>query len=526
MKKVLKKVAKVLLISLASIVVIGGLTYFVLAKSSEMPASMNMGSMDSMTMGHDSAAMNRKDGHEGIPDIPMTSLIEKPSGAPVKTFEIQAEEKKIDTGNGRVIDAWTYNGTLPGPEIRVRQGDRVIVHLKNRLSEGVTIHWHGVELPNAEDGVAGLTQDAVQPGGEFTYDFIAKKPGTYWYHSHQYSDIETTKGLYGTLIVEPKQNIVSYDKDYTAVIHSWDNDIYTVNGTSSGEHFEAKPGDLVRLRIVNTASDTHTMTLIGAPFKVVAIDGYDLHEPTILNSTLLPIAASQRYDVEFKMPDQGAVKLVNTDQTGFTGNFFTKLLGLKTPSAEAENQMLTATFGNGDIKANIVELQKNPLFDFTTYGSPLNTPDNLTPDAKFDRQYDMKLGNSLGFFNGGFTMKFKINGNTYPNIPTYMVKEGDLVKIHIENNTDIPHPMHLHGHLFKVLSKNGKPLSGSPIYLSTLLVSKYESYDIAFAADNPGLWMLHCHNLGHAANGMDMMINYEGVTTPYTVGIKSGNHPD
>lgn len=268
------------------------------------------------------------------------------------------------------------------------------------------------------------------------------------------------------------------------------------------------------------------MTLIGAPFKVIAIDAHDINEPTALNAAILPVAASQRYDLEFKMPEQGAVKLVNTDQTGFKGNFFTKLLGLSVPSADAAHQMFRAFFGNGDIQTDINPLQNNPLFDFTTYGSPTNEKSTLILDTQFDRQFNMELGNSLGFFNGGFTMRFQINKNTFPDIPTYEVKTGDLVKIHIVNNSDIPHPMHLHGHSMKILTKNGVPLSGSPIYLSTLLVSKHESYDIAFIADNPGLWMIHCHNLDHAANGMDMMLNYEGVTTPYSVGKKSGNHPD
>jgi FtsP/CotA-like multicopper oxidase with cupredoxin domain len=526
----MKKILKVMFYSLIALLVISSGAVYVLAKNSAMPASMNMGSMDGMGS---MAGMNRDHNHDdkATPaphaEIPMDTLIDKPTDAPVKTFEITAEEKTIDTGGGKSVNAWTYNGTIPGPELRVQEGDRVIVHLKNKnILEGVTIHWHGVELPNSQDGVAGLTQDAVRPDGEFTYHFIAKNPGTYWYHSHQYSKESTSKGLFGTLIIEPKQPQSQYNKDYTAVLHNWDNDINTVNGTSAGEHFDAKPGDLVRLRVINTASTSHTMTIVGAPFKVVAIDAYDIHEPTEMKETQLPIAASQRYDLAFIMPEHGGVKLVNVDQTGFTGNFFTKLLGLKVESAEAAHQMLTATIGNADVPAGIPTLQSNSQFDYTTYGSPADPVDKLTLSTKFDRQYEMSLGNSLGFFHGGFTMKFKINGGTFPNIPSYTVKEGDTVKIHIENKTDIPHPMHLHGHVFKVLSKNGVPLSGSPLYLSTLQIGKQESYEIAFVANNPGLWMLHCHNLDHAANGMDMMVNYEGVTTPYIVGKSSGNFPD
>jgi FtsP/CotA-like multicopper oxidase with cupredoxin domain len=242
---------------------------------------------------------------------------------------------------------------------------------------------------------------------------------------------------------------------------------------------------------------------------------------------ILPVAASLRYDLEFKMPEHGAVKLVNTDETGFTGNFFTKLLGFSAPSADSAHRMLTAAFGTGESPSTtLAQLQNKPQFDFTSYGSPITAQDNLTLDATFTRQFKMELGNALGFFNGGFTMKFLINQKAFPDIPTYRVKTGDLVKINIINNSDIPHPMHIHGHSMKILSKDGKPLTGSPVYLSTLLVSSHESYEVAFVADNPGLWMIHCHNLGHAANGMDMMLNYEGVTTTYAVGSKTGNYPD
>lgn len=534
MKKRIIKAVKISLLSFAALIVIGVGTFITLMFISKQPASMNMGAMDSMNRGAmDSMAMSHTMPAAGAmneQEVSLTSLTEKPSDAPVKTYDLEAVEKKIDTGSGKTVDAWTYNGAIPGPEIHVQQGDRVVVHLHNRLPEGVTIHWHGVDLPNANDGVAGLTQDAVPPGGDYTYDFVVNKPGIYWYHSHQFSDMETTKGLYGVLIVDPKQPAAHYDRDYTAVLHDWNannsNIIDTINGTSDGEHFDAKPGDLVRLSIVNTASTTHFMTLVGAPFKVIAIDAGDIHGPTELNGSLLPIAASQRFDLEFTMPASGPVKLVNADQTGFVGNFFTKLLGFTAPSAAVANQMLTATFGNGDIQPDIQTLQQQPMFDFMSYGSPADEADSLTLDSKFNRQYEMNLGNAMGFFNGKLTMTFKINKETFPNVPSYMVKEGDLVKIHIVNDSDIPHPMHLHGHAFKVLAKNGVALTHSPIYLNTLDIGEHTTYDIGFIANNPGLWMIHCHNLVHAASGMDMMLNYEGVTTPFTVGNQSGNHPD
>jgi FtsP/CotA-like multicopper oxidase with cupredoxin domain len=184
---------KIMLYCLITLVLAIGGSIYLLARSSAFPLSMNMGAME-----HDMSAMGHSDQMAGIS---VASLKDGASDAPVKTFDLTAEEKELDIGNGKKVQAWTFNGTAPGPEIRVQEGDRVIVHVKNHLKEGVTIHWHGVELPNAEDGVAGVTQDAIPVNGEYTYNFIAKQPGTYWYHSHQESDMETGKGLYGVFML-------------------------------------------------------------------------------------------------------------------------------------------------------------------------------------------------------------------------------------------------------------------------------------------------------------------------------------
>ena len=148
-------------------------------------------------------------------------------------------------------------------------------------------------------------------------------------------------------------------------------------------------------------------------------------------------------------------------------------------------------------------------------------------NSYFDVQYDMVLGTQPGFYNGQFTLTFPINNKTYPNIPSINVKLGDVVKIHITNKGmfPIPHTMHIHGHVFTVLAHNGKPLAGSPVHVDTIYISDGEAYDVAFVADNPGLWMLHCHMVEHDMHGMDMMVNYANISTPYTIGTASGNNP-
>ena len=121
---------------------------------------------------------------------------------------------------------------------------------------------------------------------------------------------------------------------------------------------------------------------------------------------------------------------------------------------------------------------------------------------------------------------WSINGHLYPNVPMYVVREGDVVRMHIDNHSGEVHPMHLHGHHALVLARNGVPATGSPWWVDSLNVRDDESYDIAFVANNPGIWMDHCHNLEHARDGMIAHLMYEGVTTPYLIGRSSDNRPE
>src|SRR5262249_42598215 len=150
----------------------------------------------------------------GASATPITSIVAAPSNAPVKSFTLTAQMARIDLGNGKSFDAYTYNGQVPGPELRVTQADLVEVTLINKLPVSTTIQWHGINVPNAEDGVAGLTQDAVKPGASYKYRFVASEAGTYWYHSHQDTSIQLPGGLFGPIIVEPKIFTVHYDRDY------------------------------------------------------------------------------------------------------------------------------------------------------------------------------------------------------------------------------------------------------------------------------------------------------------------------
>ncbi len=449
-------------------------------------------------------------GMAGAP-ISVAQLQDHASTAHVDTFTLTAQTAQLTLSPDVVVPAWTFNGTAPGPTLRVQQGDEVVVTLVNHLAFGVTIHWHGVRVPNAADGVAGVTQDAVKPGQSYVYRFTALDAGTYWYHSHQFSDEETTNGLFGMLIVDPATPTLHADVDEGVALHAWsgpnNQTLYTMNGSAGTLNQHARPGQWVRLRIVNTAEtpsgNPQLVTLVGAPFQVVSLDGHDLHGPQWLTNTPLPIGSAQRYDIYFQMPTQGSVTLVTADDS---------------------QQYVTApalVVGQEGVPVKLPAI--TAWFDLTTYGTPAATA--ITAQSHFNATYNIVLGNQVGTSLGRMGMTYTLNGKVFPETGMIMVKEGQVVKLHFDNQTNLYHPMHLHGHVFTVLAQNGKPLSGSPVYQDTVLVPPHATYDVAFVANNPGIWMLHCHNFLHANWGMDMMVMYN-VSTPYTVGSTSGNFPD
>ena len=442
--------------------------------------------------------------------VSLAGLTGPREGEPDRRFVLTARETGVRLSSGESVEAWGFDGEAPGPELRVRQGDLVEVTLVNEdVQSGTTIHWHGVDVPNAEDGVAGLTQDAVMPGGRHTYRFRAERAGTYWYHSHQVSSEQVRKGLFGALVVEPREPEGEEAREITLMAHSWGSGrgrVASVNASDTLERETVPPGTPVRLRLINTDSYPVTFSLTGVPFKVAAIDGTDLNEPTDLRDTFLELAAGGRHDVTFTMPD-GPVRL-----------------GARLDSAQENPDLGLLLSGDGEGEGNLPALADGPRFDPSRYGSPAPAPFGAGSD--FDREFTVVLDNRLGFYDRRFSMLWTINGEVFPDTPMRMVREGDLVKTTFANRSFMDHPMHLHGHHVLVLSRNGEPATGSPWWADTLNVAPGETYEVAFRADNPGLWMDHCHNLDHAALGMTMHLSYEGVNTPFEAGDATGNTPE
>jgi len=462
----------------ATLAVLGPLGYF--WQRSLVPSSYDM-----MAMGYpDDGGGPATHGHTGGLSV---ADLHGPSGPADVSVTLTARQETINLPDGTKLAGYTLNHASPGPELRARQGQLIEVRLVNEsVPEGVTLHWHGVDVPNAEDGVAGVTQDAVPKGGTHVYRFVARDAGTYWYHSHQVGHEQVRLGLFGTMVVAPAAAQTATDQ--VIAVHTY-NGRRTINGRSGVTELAAAPGQTTRARIVNTDAGPIRVWVSGAPYQVVAVDGREVHGPTPVSGKAVLITAGGRMDLEFTGParvDVGA------------------------GTAIASTAVAAAP-------------QPTQILDLLSYGTP--APLGFEA-AQANRHFEYRIGRRIGFLDGRPGMWWTINGHTYPDVPMFMVSTGDIVTMTIANSSGEVHPMHLHGHHAVVLSRNGVAATGSPWWFDSLDVEDGATYKIAFRADNPGIWVDHCHNLQHAVDGLLAHLVYTGLSTPYRVGGPAGNQPE
>ncbi len=378
---------------------------------------------------------------------------------------------------------WGFNGSSPGPELRVRQGDTLAVRFENGTDQPSTIHWHGIRLENAMDGVPDLTQPLVQPGEGFDYAFRVPDAGTYWYHSHHQSWEQVAKGLYGPLIVE-ERDPPKVDADITVTLDDWrleetgammggfGNMHDFAHGGRLGNFAMILPsqesvrlGDRVRLRLINTATArVFPMRIEGLKAKVVALDGMPLAEPRDI--TDLQIAPAQRVDIIGDVEAQVDFLFVARDSLYEMGSL----------SLDGEN----GAPASSDI----------PALSAADVARPADDPDQaLTLRMEGGAMGGRHAGDDIWAFNG-------VSG--LPEKPFATFRRGETAAIDLINDTSFPHGIHLHGHHFHELEDDG----ALGDLRDTSLVERGTSRKIAVVFDNPGKWLLHCHMLGHQASGM------------------------
>jgi FtsP/CotA-like multicopper oxidase with cupredoxin domain len=431
---------------------------------------------------------------------PPVSVVDlRGAGAPAaggtrRQYTLTARTATVRLPSGREIQAWTFNGQIPGPPITATVGDLIEVTLRNTdLDDGVTLHWHGYNVACGEDGAPGVTQNAVAPGAEFVYRFRADQVGTYWYHTHQASDRGVRRGLYGTLVVTPRGQQPEV-LDLTVPVHTFDRTVVIAGQDRRTEH-HAPAGTNVRLRLVNTDSDAHRFALAGTPFRVTAVDGRDLNQPGGIRDAGLRLPAGGRYDLVFVMPDTQVALVLDNDHTG----------GLRLrPDHYA---------GTARADTAVEDTSGWPELDLLRYGTPAAVP--FDAGRRADRHFTMVLDRGVAMVDGRPVYGQTVSGRGHPSVPDQLVAEGDLVRYTVVNRSLETHPWHLHGHSVLVLSRNGTSSSGSPLWMDTFEVRPGQVWEVAFRATNPGIWMNHCHNLPHAHQGMMLRLRYEGVTTPF-----------
>ena len=285
---------RLLLACLATLAVVVPLAY--LWQHSRLPSTYSV-----MSMGYDDYGGGSHDmmGPHGK-TVSVKDLVDDPNRKPDKVVDLVARKGEVKLADGQKVDGYTINGTSPGPLIEITEGQLLEVHLHNaNVPDGITLHWHGVDVPNAEDGVAGVTQNAVMPGHDYTYRFVAREAGTFWYHSHQVSHEQVIGGLLGPLVILPRHPDKSV-RDVVAVSHTYDG-IASLNGLKQVP-VEAQPGQHVRLRLVNTDNGP-TKVWASAPYQVLAVDGHDVNKPTDVNGKSVILTAGGRLDIGVVAPD-------------------------------------------------------------------------------------------------------------------------------------------------------------------------------------------------------------------------------
>ncbi|RPK53197.1 Copper resistance protein A precursor [Streptomyces sp. ADI91-18] len=479
------------------------------------------------------------------PEVRAAEAARKATG-PLAEVKVTATATPLDLGGGVSVRSWAYGDTLPGKEVRATAGGTLALTLANNLPEATSLHWHGLALRNDMDGVPGLTQRDIAPGGSFSYEFAVPTPGTFWFHPH--TGVQQDRGLYAPLIIEDPKEPLSYDKEWVVVLDDWldgvdgstpdavlaslrkgmaanhaahgpqagktakhgtpgttgatrsggpdrllmgsESDIlgkeagdvayphYLINGRVPADPsvFTAKPGDRIRLRIVNAGGDTaFRIALGGHQLTVTHTDGFPV-EPATTDCLLLGMG--ERYDVLVTAGD-GVFPL--------------------TALAEGKGQAALAVLRTGAGTAPTASTRPAELESRPLPADELKAAESVALDGREpDRTLQMRLTGNMQRYNWAF------DNEPYTPEQRRPVKAGERVRIEFANSTPMWHPLHLHGHTF-ALGTGGQGGARK----DTTIILPGQRLTVEFDADNPGLWMAHCHNVYHSESGMMTVLGYQ-----------------
>lgn len=442
----------------------------------------------------------------------------RPRSGHTVTAALTPRETTVDLG-GVNVRTLAYGDTVPGPLIRANVGDEIAVTVRNDLDHPTSVHWHGIALRNDMDGAEPATPN-VAAGQSFTYRFTAPRSGTYWAHPH--TGLDADYGLYTPVIVDDPRDRGDYDAEWIVVLDDWTAGVgpsprqvfdglrdrrmgqmpmtrdgssssllggaagdvnypyYLANGriAAAPTSFAATPGQRIRIRLVNAASDTaFRVALAGHAMTVTHTDGFPVI-PTQVDSVL--IGMGERYDVIVTAGD-GSFPLV--------------------AAAEGKNVVARA------LLTTAAGTAPEPGFLPGELTGRVGTVDRFAAAPEADLHLgrtDVELPATLS--GGMMGYDWAVNASGGGRRPPLSVTQGQSATLTFVNNTMMWHPMHLHGHTFQVVNQDGSPGARK----DTVIVLPRRSVRVNFAADNPGIWMLHCHNTYHQSAGMMTSVDYTG----------------
>lgn len=431
--------------------------------------------------------------------VPLREAQDRNPDPKVVEIDLTTKVARVAIGPNQSVEAWTYDGDLPGPLIRTKVGDRLIVHFKNALPQPTTVHWHGIRVPIHMDGVPGISQPDVEAGGSFTYDFIVPDAGLYWYHPHVMSAAQVGFGLYGALLVEDPNDGVNVDKADQQVlvlsdiaiqedgtleppdsggdagnVFGREGQIVLVNGRVSPA-VSVRAGSLQRWRIVNTAKSRYfQLVLDGQVFTIVGADGGLTTAPVTRDQIV--IAAGERVDVLVAPQGKPGGQLV--------------LRGMPYDRG----------YGSSEFRA----VEDLVTFNFTNEPA---LPDRGRPPASrpiepLSAEGATRVNLELTLVGVDGKSEFQVNGVPFWKSKPIPAKPGETQLWTITNKVKWAHPMHMHGFFFQAVDEAGKPIQ--PIALKDTIdvpINTTIRYLIKFD-DREGEWMFHCHILDHAEAGL------------------------
>ena len=491
-----------------------------------------------------------------------------PTGAHAKLvrYELTATRPEVNLSGRKSVDfAIALNGTIPAPTLEFTEGDDAEIVVRNRVpGEELSIHWHGLLLPSEMDGVPYVTTPPIRSGDEFTFKFKIRQHGTFWYHSH--TALQEQKGVYGAFIIHPKKRTIAYDRDVVVVLSDWsdenaDNilknlkkdgdyylykkgtvrswfgaiqagalgtyissewtrmggmdlsdvgyDAFLINGKRELSLSETKPGEKIRIRVINAGASTYFHVALGdSPMKVISADGIDI-QPTLAKELLMGMA--ETYDVLFEPKDSRSYELRATaqDGTGWASGWIGS--GEKVSAPKKPFPDLYAPMNHGGHEGHSshnshdnhsehgnAHAHHAPTVDTLTVDQLMAPASTELPAGAKVHEVKLVLDGDMGRY------VWHINNKAIHEDRTLVIQEGEVVRYTFENRTMMHHPMHLHGHFFRVLNGAG---ARSPLK-HTVDVGPHSSRTIEFYTNEPGEWMLHCHNLFHMKTGMARVVKY------------------